>query len=236
MTRLRALPALVLALLGVFLLNKVWSGTLFRYLHPRFLPLLVIAALGLLGMGQAFLRSGDHEPERQSAIQPPSQNGLPLLLPLIIGLLVAFQPLQSVAVEGRHLQFQGIPPPDGAAPAEEIAAELNVLEWLRLYDSAQNVHVYDGVAADLRGTVQHDPRLGKDQFFLVMYVMSCCISDASPVAVMVEWPGADTLAENEWVDVEGVMSDTSFDGAVIPMIIAAELHAIPSLDPPFLFN
>ena len=63
----RAFQSLILVLLGLFLLNKIWNGTVFWYINERFLPLTLIGALGLIWLARALLihlqteRSEDHE-------------------------------------------------------------------------------------------------------------------------------------------------------------------------------
>jgi uncharacterized repeat protein (TIGR03943 family) len=53
------------------------------------------------------------------------------------------------------------------------------------------------------GMVVRREGLPADQFFLVRYRMTCCAADATPVAVLVHWPGAAGLKENAWVCVLG---------------------------------
>lgn len=48
----RSFQALILALLGLFLLNKLWNGTVLWYINSRFLPLTVIGAFGLLWLAR----------------------------------------------------------------------------------------------------------------------------------------------------------------------------------------
>ena len=53
----RSLQALILAALGVFLLQKILSGTLFWYINQRFMILVLAAGLGLLALAQMVFQS-----------------------------------------------------------------------------------------------------------------------------------------------------------------------------------
>jgi hypothetical protein len=55
----RAFQALILAGLGIFLIDKIWTGTLFWYINARFMPLTVIGALGVLPRGRCSPGGGE---------------------------------------------------------------------------------------------------------------------------------------------------------------------------------
>lgn len=51
----RKIQALVLGATGLFLLQKIWSGTLYFYINERFLVLILLAALGFLVLAQVLI-------------------------------------------------------------------------------------------------------------------------------------------------------------------------------------
>ena len=86
----RSFQALVLALLGLFLLNKVWNGTVLWYINSRFLPLTVIGAFGLLWLAQvrlANLQSPPEEVHDHHGSSPSAWDLVALVLPIVLGLV-----------------------------------------------------------------------------------------------------------------------------------------------------
>jgi len=87
----RSFQALVLALLGLFLLNKLWDGTVLWYINSRFLPLAVIGAFGLLWLAQvrlAHLQSTPEEAHDHHRPSPSAWDLVALLLPIVLGLVI----------------------------------------------------------------------------------------------------------------------------------------------------
>ena len=50
--RYRAFQALLLALTGFFLLERVWSGKILLYINQRYVLLVLLAAVGLIILAQ----------------------------------------------------------------------------------------------------------------------------------------------------------------------------------------
>ena len=91
----RSFQALVLALLGLFLLNLIWTGKVLWYINSRFLPLTVIGAFGLLWLAQvrlAHLRSTDEVGDAPDGSSPSIWDLLVLTLPLVLGLVIPPSP------------------------------------------------------------------------------------------------------------------------------------------------
>jgi uncharacterized membrane protein YcgQ (UPF0703/DUF1980 family) len=86
----RSFQALVLALLGLFLLNLIWTGKVLWYINSRFLPLTVIGAFGLLWLAQvrlANLQSRPEETHDHHGSSPSAWDLVALVLPIVLGLV-----------------------------------------------------------------------------------------------------------------------------------------------------
>ena len=86
----RSYQALILALLGLFLLNLVWTGKVLWYINSRFLPLTVIGAFGLLWLAQvrlANLQSTPGEAHDHHGAAPSACDLVALVLPIVLGLV-----------------------------------------------------------------------------------------------------------------------------------------------------
>lgn len=59
----------------------------------------------------------------------------------------------------------------------------------------------------LTGFGYKDPRLGKNQFVITRFVITCCIIDAQSIGIIAESPDAPNLKANTWLEVEGVLKE-----------------------------
>ncbi|MGH2524765.1 MAG: TIGR03943 family putative permease subunit [Anaerolineales bacterium] len=238
----RALQALLLAALGMFLLQKVWSGTLFWYINQRFLFLSLFAALGFLALAQGALAqlrrrpaeaSPEHEHEGASA-----WSLVIVALPLLLGLLIPARPLGSSAIANKGLNTTApLTAVDASKPAQPSLASTDrtVLDWVRAFNYESNPAVLDGQPADVTGFVYHDSRLQPGQFLVGRFAVSCCVADAAAIAMIVAWPDAADLRDNVWVRVRGPVQAASLNGQPIPLISAEMIEQIAEPDQPYLY-
>ena len=103
--RYRILQALVLAALGLYLGNKIWSGALNLYINQRYILLTVFAAAVFLVLGASVLSEMRRSTEAVSlsAPRPPVWPLLLMALPVALGLLIPPQALGASAVANRGL-------------------------------------------------------------------------------------------------------------------------------------
>ena len=248
----RAFQALVLAGLGIYLINRIYTGRLFWYINARFLPLTLLGALGVLLLAQALLasrrpRSGqaeadDHEHDHDHAHERRPAGAARMLallaLPVALGTLVPAAPLSAAAIDNRGLS-SAAPLSVGAqaGPVQFALApeERTVLDWLRAFQQAADPAVHAGQPADVTGFVYHDPRLPAGQFLIARFTLTCCVADASAIALLVEWPGAGDLPANTWVRARGPIAVEGFDGRPFPMVRAETVELVDPPDNPYLY-
>ncbi|MCC7358415.1 MAG: TIGR03943 family protein [Anaerolineales bacterium] len=251
----RSLQALVLAGLGLFLLQKAWDGTLYEYINQRFVWLIGPTAAGLLTLAALALprprraeaaghddhqeRTHDHDDSHGHAAG--SQAGLwgllALAVPLALGLLIPARPLGTVAIANRGINIS-VPLAAGggaAGPWERAAGDRNVLDWVRAFNGTSDPSDYNGQAADVIGFVYHGAGPAEEQFLVSRFVMPCCAADATAVGVLVAWPGAAELADNGWVRVRGVMAVGSLGGRPTPLVEAAQVEGVAAPEQPYLY-
>jgi putative membrane protein len=229
----RALQALVLAALGLFLFNKIWSGTLFWYINQRFVILTVFAAVVFMILGEAVLSELRRSPGRAASSE--SRKPWPLLvmtLPVALGLLIPPQPLGASAVANRGLN--PLSPlsvnNSGAVQLALAPANRTILDWQRAADQPGGSANLEGQVADVTGFVYHDARLPPDRFFVSRFVLTCCVVDATPVAMLVVWPGAQSLPNDAWVRVRGPVNQAEYDGG--PVLLVEAWNVDPAAEPP----
>lgn len=236
------IKALLLIALGLFLYTRIANGSLYFYINQRFVGLTLMAVLGLLIVGLSYQFGGAGE--RAQGDQAHSHHhgltwgGLILLaMPVILGVFVPPQPLGASALSNREMTAARDTSRMPAAvrnAREKSDVEKNILDWMYEFDAAQPASIV-GKEADVVGFVFHDEQLAEDEFFLARYVVSCCVADASYVGVVVQWPGSQDLAENQWVRVQGQF-DVDQDGEIPrPLLIANDLQPADMPSQPYLY-
>jgi uncharacterized repeat protein (TIGR03943 family) len=236
----RSFQALVLALLGLFLLNKVWNGTVLWYINSRFLPLTLIGAFGLLWLAQVQLAQLQSTPEGthdHNGSSPSAWGLLVLALPILLGLVIPPAPLGASAVANKG--FAAVAPAGaGGSPVQiEMApTDRTVLDWVRAFNYTADPAGYEREPADVIGFVYHDPRLAAGEFLLARFTLTCCVADAAAIGLIVRWPAAAELPTNRWVRVQGPVQLAELKGRRIPLIEAQSVEAVPPPDQPYIYN
>lgn len=247
----RTLQALVLAAIGFYLLNLVWSGRLGWYIHSRFLPLTLVGAVGLLFLAQAQMTArppfeaggieaevggGGHQPVRAA---PGSRRRLLLLLlPVLLGMVIPAAPLSASAVEQRGVvtnapvRSSSNPQPVRFTLAPE---ERTILDWLLLFQEDPGSATFAGQPADVTGFVYRDPRVGEGEFLLSRFAVTCCVADATALGLLIQWPGAADLTPERWVRVRGTTAVGELTGRPSALVQAASVEPIDPPDQPYLF-
>lgn len=230
--------------LGLFLVSRLWNGTLNFYTHPRFNSLTAVTALGLVLVGLAYARQQWllHQTHGRSS-NPADLSWLAmglLALPVLLGTAVPPRPLGATAFQNREIDI-GMPSSVQAPSGSQLAiiataGERNILDWLYLFQRSNDPATFNGEDVHLIGFVYRDSRFEADQFMVSRFTISCCAADAMPVGLIVQWPEAETLFTDQWVEVKGTLQASSFADSQIPMIIADEIveTAVPAQ--PYLYQ
>ena len=250
----RTFQALVMAALGLFLLNLVWNGNVLLYINRRFVILVALASLGLLLLSQMALRErpavGEeeadahahadhdhaHEQDHDHAERPNGWNLWWLALPVILGLLIPPRALNTSALANRGVNTRAPLTASRAAEASTLqlpSRQRTVLDWIRVFNYSSNPAEFADQEVDVTGFVYHDASLPAGQFLVGRFTMTCCVADASAIGVAVRWPQANALSENGWVRVRGTIQIQA--GQKAPVIAATAVESIPEPENPYLY-
>jgi uncharacterized repeat protein (TIGR03943 family) len=238
----RYFQGVLLIALGIFLTTKIASGKLIWYIHPRFIPLTVLAVIVLLLIGLVVFRAGsrtgqdqsvegDDEQESGHEHGPSAWRLAVVTLPWAIGVLIPAHPLTASAVEGKGIS-SAVPITAGGTAAstfDQAADTRNILQWNGLFNSNADPSTYLGQDADVIGFVYHDANLKDGQFFAGRFALVCCPADAVVVVMVVNWPQSASLPNNQWVKVKGPVQSVKINGQTLPSIQAVSVELV---DPP----
>lgn len=248
---------LLLIALGLFLLSRLLNGTLSFYIHPRFNVLTLLTAVGLtaLGLGYAIQQRRDAAHAREHSDDPDHEHehthshdvswaGLFLLaLPVVLGLLVEPRPLGASALQNREINIgtdvslASASAPDGSELSIVAnAGERNILDWLYLFQRSTDPASFDGEEAHIIGFVYRDDRFADAQFMVSRFTVSCCVADAAPIGLIVEWPDSAILTADSWVEVTGTIQARTFNGIEMPVLIADSVTPTETPSQPYLYQ
>ena len=236
----RLLQAFILLALVVFIGFKLISGTLSLYINMQYMPLTVFGIVVLAIMTLVVLRYlglEDHEHHDSGHQHDISPSALMILMvPLLIGILIPVHPLDATAASTRGMNVSA--PLVGSSQTREFqsaADTRNILDWIVIFNSTNDLSPYVGQTARVTGFVYHDPRLPANQFIVSRFVITCCTADASAIGMIVTWNQSANLKESSWVEVKGPVQASRLGGQPIPLIEASVVLSTPQPDQPYLY-
>lgn len=238
----KRIQSLILLGLGIYLLFKIVSGTLYFYINERFTWLVVLGGVCLLVLAVVAWpsKSHVHSHTERAHDHNHSYSSWPLLIvsvPLVLGFLVPSRPLDSSALDTRGLTTNALLGASGQQGIElnQPSDQRNVLDWVRAFNYATDPAIYAGEQADVVGFVYKDARLPEGQFLVGRFAVSCCVADAFAVGMIVQSDDAGRWAANQWVHVNGVVQVGALDGAAVPVIVAESIKEVSVPPQPYLF-
>lgn len=242
----RFLKTVLLIALGIFLYSRVLGDSILFYINQRFVSLTLLAAVGFILVGASYLLAtrrehGDgHDDHDHGALSWPGL--LILALPVVLGWLVPPQPLGASALGNREINVGGSSslssisaPRSNEATMGVISGEKNIVDWLREFERAPDPAGFAGEEVHVIGFVYRDQRFAEDRFMVGRYIVSCCVADASPVGLVVQWPEGAALAADQWVEVGGRFDVGTFDGVEMPIIVAEDVTLTDPPPQPYLY-
>ncbi|MCD9023916.1 TIGR03943 family putative permease subunit [Cohnella silvisoli] len=104
---------------------------------------------------------------------------------------------------------------------------IETLTTLDLYRTA-----FIGKTIQISGFVYREDSMGKQQFGISRFAISCCSADASPYGVMANFGKADTFTTDEWITVTGKLGTTMYNGnEIIQIQVNKAVKITPPKDP-----
>jgi putative membrane protein len=245
------LKALLIIGMALFLYSRLTNGSLYYYINQRFMVFTLFTVIGLVivGLSYRFKRKGDEEVHDHDGSHAGhshshglSWGGVALvLMPIVLGLAVPPQPLGASALANREINAgltESSMPGIVGATANLPTTEKNILDWWRTFRTSQAVNEDEriiGQEARVLGFVYQDERYGEGHLMVVRYTVSCCVADASALALVVASPEASVLENDQWVEVSGVFAPGDLPGWKMPVLVAHSIAPVSVPDQPYLY-
>lgn len=248
------IKALALIAMGIFLYTRYSSGKLLFYINERFSWLTLFAAVGFIVLGISYSYTAykrqhhdhdhhdhhhDHDHNHDHSHGEIGWLGLALIMsPVILGVLVPPKPLGAAAMSNRDISTEALTSVSASrveAVLSRPSTERNILDWLVEFRSTTELEQFVGQEAQVVGFVYRDERFGEDMFMTSRFIISCCAADASPIGLITQWPNADALPADQWVEIYGTFEIGEFDGQLMPILQVDELTTTEMPAQPYLY-
>jgi putative membrane protein len=246
--------SLLIALVGIMLLVKVFTGVLPLYIHTRY-TLLIFgtgALLVLLAVVQGWITlhsmgatGHDHHNDHDHDHTPRSWYSptiLVLLIPILLGLVVPPQALGTAAIDVRGFGASGA----GMRTVQSVAggevalgipdsSQWTMLDWVNALLYQPDNPRLQGQPIELIGFVWQRTDMDEDQFVLSRFVVSCCTADSLAIGLPVVWEGSGELSNDSWVRVSGTVGLAEIMGRQEAVILADQVTPTQQPAEPYLF-
>jgi len=246
------LRVVILGGTGAYFVYNIVSGNLANYINASFVWLSYVAAgLFLLltvtttlrlvrgnetacdheGCGCGDDHAHDHEHEHNHNLSWAILGTA--AIPLMLGVLVPSQPLGAEAINGgvRTNAVQAAQASAFSIPPEQR----NVLDWLREFNTATDYDMFGG-AGDVIGFAYTEPDYPEGMFIVARFTVSCCVADASAIALPVYLgAGMEQPEQGEWVRVTGMVEAGTFLDDAAPVMWADVIEQVDVPEHPYLY-
>lgn len=234
----------VLIGLGLYFVYNILSGNLAYYINARFVWLSYLAAALFLVIG-AYSAWTLLQKRKDSSLEEAHHHDhdhnlmswkalLLVAMPLLLGTLVPAQPLGVDAVDGSITT-------NSAAAGTSMSTfmvspeQRNVLDWLRAFNSSDDMTSLNGLPANVIGFIYTEPNFAEDHFMVARFTVSCCVADASAIGLPVMFAQTEEIPQGTWVQVRGTMQVGQFREDTMPILHAETVEVIDQPDHPYLY-
>lgn len=122
---------------------------------------------------------------------------------------------------------------DSALSFINITDKNHVSYMVLLYENTQ---AYTGKRVNIKGFVYRPPNLAPDRLMVARFEISCCAADGVPSGLIVEWPHAEKINNDSWIEVQGTITQDSYQEISIPLLKAEKISHIDPLSTPYVYT
>lgn len=218
--RSAVLPPLVLTLWGWVLVWSSLSSRLDLLLNAAFHPVVVIAGVVLMLLGLLQLRLLGR---RRAGVAP-----LVWLLSAGVALLILVMPPEPSFSDLAASRPDSLP----AAPSLSFflpPEQRTLTEWVRLLRSQPDPELHAGDPVRISGFVLDRPG---EPLQLARLTVRCCLADATPAGLPVDWPEEANPQPDQWFSIEGTMIVQERNGVPVSVVKPNRMTLIPRPERP----
>jgi uncharacterized repeat protein (TIGR03943 family) len=210
----------VLLLWGWVLVWSSVSARLDLLLNAIFHPVVAIAGVVLMVLGALQLRFAS-----RSKTSPAPLSWLISVAVACLVLLFPPSPSFSDLASNRSDNLPEAPRLSFFLPPEQRT----LTEWVRLLRSQPDPNLHAGDPVRISGFVLQRPGM---QPQLARLTVRCCLADATPAGLPIEWPVNADPQPDQWLAIEGTMTTQTQDGLLINVVKPTTIQSIPRPERP----
>lgn len=114
--------------------------------------------------------------------------------------------------------------------------EMNDDVYAAYYDEiGMDISKYKGKKIKLTGFVYKEKELSQNQLVLSRFLITHCVADASIIGFLSEFSEAPSLDNDTWIEAEGVLDVTTYNGTELPLIKITNWKKINEPETPYLY-
>lgn len=98
-----------------------------------------------------------------------------------------------------------------------------------------NPQSYIGKTIKMSGFVFKEEGFTSNQLVISRFLITHCIADASIIGFLAEFQGAETIEEDTWIEIEGVIDIGTYGGYELPIIKVTSLNVIDEPSEPYIY-
>ncbi|WP_347553195.1 TIGR03943 family protein (plasmid) [Pseudalkalibacillus hwajinpoensis] len=98
-----------------------------------------------------------------------------------------------------------------------------------------NVKQFIGKTMSIKGFVYREPNFNNNQIVVARFGMNCCVADASVYGTLVESNKVASLEEDSWVEINGVINKTSYNGEEMMLLVPDKIKQIDAPKDPYVY-
>ena len=232
MTKLYNYLTLLLIAIYVFYINYI--NRLAFFVHPRYIAFTLICG-GIIGV--AGIAGIVHTFRTSKTLLKESKSFFSVSFVILIATLFVFLiPVKSLSSESFALRTSNSGLNNSEGEKDKIRLKLKggvdslsfkFFDWV----SAKNLNE-NGIFKDkkFKGVGFISVNKEANTFDLSRFVISCCVVDATPVSLLVEYDYQKQFKANDWVEVEGTFVIKIVGGKSQPVIIPISVTKVPEPD------
>ena len=218
--RAAVLPPLVVTLWGWVLVWSSLSSRLDLLLNAAFHPVVAIAGVVLMLVGLMQLRLVGR---RRLPVAP-----FGWLMSAMVALLILLLPPQPSFSDLAANRPDSLP----AAPSLSFflpPEQRTLTEWVRLLRSQPDPELHAGDPVRISGFVLDRPG---EPLQLARLTVRCCLADATPAGLPVDWPAEADPKVDQWFEIEGTMTVQERNGVPVNVVKPTRVKLIPRPERP----
>ncbi|MDZ5472370.1 TIGR03943 family protein [Bacillus sp. 31A1R] len=114
--------------------------------------------------------------------------------------------------------------------------EMNDFVYNTYYEEiSKDVKKFKGRKIELKGFVYKEEGFQDNQFVLSRFLVTHCVADASIIGFLSELSGASNIEQDTWIEANGVLDITNYNGMELPYIKITEWKSISPPKEPYLY-